>query len=112
MAKTGYSNLSMPTERFEEMRRRFEGLDSKYHSMASFAADVMDSAVSKMEFVMDNLAHINFSGIGKNGIALFDEKTDELLRVHKKGNNLFCSVHKEKPCDHKIFAAMHPEFII
>ena len=111
MPKIGYSNLSMPTERFEEMRRQFEGLGLDT-SMAQFSIQVMESAVSKLEFVMDNLGHINFSGIGKNGIALFDGKTDELIRVYKKGSNLFCSVHKEKPCDHKIFASMHPEFIV
>lgn len=109
MTREGYANLSVPEDRFDEVRRVIEtlGLDM---SLAQYAMKVLESSTAKMEFVQKNLSHITFSGIGKNGMALFDEKADELLRVYTKGSKLFCSVHKEKPCDHKIFAALHMEF--
>ncbi len=111
LTRAGYSNLSVPEERFEEMRRQYETLDVNL-SMAQFAMNVLESSVSKVEFIEKNLSHISFSGIGKNGMALFDDKSDELLRVYTKGKVLFCSVHKEKPCEHKIFAALHPDFVL
>ena len=109
MTREGYSNLSVPEERFDEFRRILDTLDND-QSIAQYAMMVLESSVVKLEFIQKNLSHITFSGIGKNGMALFDEKTDELLRVYTKASKLICSVHKEKPCDHKIFAALHPEF--
>ena len=111
MTREGYSNLSVPEERFLEVRRQLDTLDND-QSMAQFAMQVLESAVSKLEFLQKNLGHLSFSGIGKNGLALFDEKSDELLRVYTKGSKMFCSVHKEKPCEHKIFAALHPDFVL
>ena len=111
MTREGYSNLSVPEERFDEVRRKLETLDLDL-SLAQYAMKVLESSVSKMEYIQKNLSHISFSGIGKNGMALFDEKADELLRVYTKGSKLICSVHKEKPCEHKIFAALHPDFVI
>jgi len=111
MTREGYANLSVPQDRLEETRRILDTLDND-QSMAQYAMQVLESSVSKLEFIQKNIKHITFSGIGKNGLALFDEQEDELLRVYTKGSKLICSVHKEKPCDHKIFAALHPEFII
>lgn len=109
MTREGYANLSVPADRLDEFRRRLETLNLDT-SQAQYAMNVLETSISKLEFIQKNLSHISFSGIGKNGMALFDEKTDELLRVYTKGSKLFCSVHKEKPCEHKIFAALHPDF--
>tara|TARA_Y100000590_G_scaffold466524_1_gene642247 strand:- start:10337 stop:10708 length:372 start_codon:yes stop_codon:yes gene_type:complete len=110
MVVQGYTNLSVKTDRMDEIRRIFDSLDTEYEALAPFAADALESAVYKLDFLLEYLPHITFSGLGKNGMALFDAKSDELVRVFVKGKKLHCSVHKEKPCDHKIFAAFHHKF--
>lgn len=110
LPKPGYTNLSVPQERSNQVRRIYESLNLD-ESFAQWSMTTLESGVSKIEFMQKTLSHINFAGIGKNGLAMFDSKKDELLRVYIKNGKLTCSVHKDKPCDHKIFAAMHPKFV-
>ena len=111
MAREGYSNLSVPEDRFEEFRKILDTIDND-KSVAQYSMMVLESSVVKLRYLQKHLSHITFSGIGKNGMALFDEKTDELVRIYTKESKLLCSIHKEEPCDHKVFAAMHPEFVL
>ena len=41
MGVQGYTNLSVKTERMDEIRRVFDSLDTEYDALAPFAADAL-----------------------------------------------------------------------
>jgi len=109
MPRDGYANLSVPSERLDELRRKFDSVDFGY-SFAQWAMMSLESSFSKQEFLEKRLAHLKFGELGDHGIAVFDSKHDKLVRVFPNKQSLTCSEHGTKFCDHKLFAALHPEF--
>ena len=111
MTREGYANLSVPADRHNQVRRRYEKQDREL-SFAQWAVALMESSIEKLDYMQNTLSHIRFSEMGNDGMAIFDKKKDMFVRVHiKNSKDLICSADGSKPCEHKIYAAMHPQFL-
>jgi hypothetical protein len=109
--RDGYANLSVESDRLDELRRKYDSSDFIL-SFAQWAMLTLESSFTKQEYLEKKMSYLKFGDLEKHGIAIFDSKKNKLVRVFGQNNTVTCSEHGKKPCDHKIFAAMHAEFQI
>ena len=104
-----YTNLTVNRSECEALRTDFDKQEIP-QSFNTWVIDVSKSSLSRHKFLKKHLADYSFADLDGQGFAIFDKKTDTIVRIHTDGKHLICSEHKKNLCDHKIFAGLHPKF--
>lgn len=105
-----YSNMTVNREDYEYLRGEFDKLKMN-ETFNQWIIGVAFSAIERQQFIIKNKDRFVMAELEDAGFAFLDKDTKELIQITSDGKNLLCSVHKSKPCDHKIFASMHPKFL-
>jgi len=105
-----YSNMTVNRDDYEWLRKEYDKfkLDETFNT---WIMKVAFSAIERQRFINNISDKYVMAQLDGEGFAFLDKTSRELIQISLSGKNLVCSVHKSKPCDHKIFASMHPKFI-
>ncbi|HJM79249.1 MAG TPA: hypothetical protein QF656_01750 [Nitrosopumilus sp.] len=104
-----YTNLTVDRIRSEKNRENFKKLKID-QSFNTWTLDLQEAAIVKLKYLKQNYPDYAFAKLGQEGFAFMDKSKDEIFRIHFEGARVICSKHGKEQCDHKTFAAFHPQF--
>ena len=105
-----FTNLSVNRKRVEKYRKLYEKFDID-QTFNMWIIDCAGAALDKMKYLKENYPDYKFEKcLDGNGFAIIDKSKDEIFRIHVEGSRLICSKDGTAQCDHKSYAAFHPQF--
>ena len=105
-----FTNLSVNRKRVEKYRKLYEKFDID-QTFNIWIIDCAGAALDKMKYLKENYPDYKFEKcLDGNGFAIIDKSKDEIFRIHVEGSRLICSKDGTAQCDHKSYAAFHPQF--
>jgi len=105
-----FTNLSVNRKRVEKYRKLYEKFDIE-QTFNIWLIDCAGAALDKMKYLRENYPDYKFEKcLDGNGFAIIDKSKDEIFRIHVEGSRLICSKDGTAQCDHKSYAAFHPQF--
>jgi len=105
-----FTNLSVNRKRVEKYRKLYEKFDIE-QTFNIWLIDCAGAALDKMKYLKENYPDYKFEKcLDGNGFAIIDKSKDEIFRIHVEGSRLICSKDGTTQCDHKSYAAFHPQF--
>jgi len=105
-----FTNLSVNRKRVEKYRKLYEKFDIE-QTFNIWLIDCAGAALDKMKYLKENYPDYKFEKcLDGNGFAIIDKSKDEIFRIHVEGSRLICSKDGTAQCDHKSYAAFHPQF--
>jgi hypothetical protein len=94
------------------LRRNFDAVivPTTDETFSSWVLSLAESAVSRQQILDTTFKGLHFVGKrGNGGIIIEDKNLDGLVEITINKSGVKCS-HDKKPCEHMLFAAMHPLF--
>lgn len=105
-----YTNLTVNRAKVEKFREIYDEYELE-QSFNTWILDLIESGLSRMDFMKNHLNKYSFAELEGNGFAIFDKRMNKIVRIHYEKNKLICSEHKAELCNHKIYATLHPKFL-
>ena len=106
-----YTNLTVNRTRLETVRKTFE-TDKFFgnQTFVSWVMDIIESSYRNTELMKNIMKNFSMGSIEGTGSVIFDSNNESFIRVFLDNDDLICSEHKTEPCNHKVFAVMHPKW--
>lgn len=104
-----YSNLTVNRSDYEKLRKEYDKLKLD-QSLNTWIMDIAFSGLVRQSYTLDMEERFIMADLKDEGFAFLDKKNKELVQIKLEKGLLYCSIHKNEPCDHKIFASMNPKF--
>ena len=107
MGRSGYTSLSIEEKRYAKLRRTYDTTHTKDESFTVWAANALDSYLTREDQVNWLYPGIKYIGNKTGGVIL--EEKGNIIEISVGKSSLTCSQDKGV-CKHVLFAVLHPEF--
>lgn len=105
-----FTNISVNRKKIEKYKKAYEKFDVD-QTFNIWLMDCAGASLDKMKYLKVNYPDYKFEKcIDDNGFAIIDTSKDEIFRISVEGSRLICSKDGTAQCDHKSYAAFHPQF--
>lgn len=105
-----YENLTLVAKE-AAMIKRFVEMESKGNdSIVNWATRTLLGAMDRKKALMTFFPNLMFVTVFEHGIVIYEKTTKLSYNVETKDRKIVCSGHRDKICEHALFAALHPEF--
>lgn len=107
MPRAEYTNLSIPSKRYDKLRRTFDTTSNTEETFTSWAMSVLENSLDREKWLANNYPNITVVKVIDNGLILDDNKTNDVIKVTRLGKKIVSTI--DNPI-YTLYASLHPEF--
>ena len=107
MVKQNYSNLSIESKRYYNIRRKWENNSNTELTFSAYTIKILENCVEREILLTKLYPHLKVVKISNKEMVIEDSKKNEFVKLFKSGNKIDSSISNP---DYINFAMLHPEF--